>query len=515
MTAVSKSISADSPYAKLIEKFRSTYGTGTTSASTSGSASSSVAPTQSTVSKGSSSERAPSPSGSESSIAHSEPLPPPPAPTANTSTQQVSTTNTSQSTPNSTSLAAPQQQPQQPQPQPPAELMRSLGQLSSPQDYANVMKNYAHDPHTVFYLQSWWDTYYAPYYGPLPPPDLSSSTSTGTAVAPNAANDTTSQSPAVPLLPPVEPPPNVRSIIDKLAEYVARNGEEFEQRVSQKGDPRFAFLSATHEHYAYYRTRVTAERDKRERADAGRLRAREEAIPVLKTPGGRPLLPITAFEVTLSPAFGIRSKAPRLPKSEHKMFADDEEDMEQIPVSAASNSTVVSVPNTSESQNTIQIAHEDVAAETRLPTAPAASTQPENFSLTIDIDGVPIDGVHIASSGSPAPAAPSPTLSSKNESCDDAETGSGRRADRRRKAAEFLAGLVGAPSPAVSATSIEAGATDMFVDDETSNAIAAAAAAAPAISDCTGASAELHSTESNSNHDISSRTELKRRKFHE
>lgn len=48
-----------------------------------------------------------------------------------------------------------------------------------------------------------------------------------------------------------------RGIIDKMAEYVTRNGPEFEELVTrQKGsDPRFGFLKPTHPLHAYYQSR--------------------------------------------------------------------------------------------------------------------------------------------------------------------------------------------------------------------------------------------------------------------
>ncbi|KAM7541165.1 hypothetical protein Aperf_G00000030099 [Anoplocephala perfoliata] len=50
------------------------------------------------------------------------------------------------------------------------------------------------------------------------------------------------------------PPADLRGIIDKMAEYVARNGDEFQEVVKNKkqDDPRFAFLQIGHIHHDYY-----------------------------------------------------------------------------------------------------------------------------------------------------------------------------------------------------------------------------------------------------------------------
>ncbi len=55
-------------------------------------------------------------------------------------------------------------------------------------------------------------------------------------------------------VPPRYIPPELKSIIDKTAEYVAKNSEDFERTVLQRhaGDPRFEFLNPWDSNYAYY-----------------------------------------------------------------------------------------------------------------------------------------------------------------------------------------------------------------------------------------------------------------------
>lgn len=52
----------------------------------------------------------------------------------------------------------------------------------------------------------------------------------------------------------------LRNIIDKLAQFVARNGPEFEQMTKnkQKSNPKFGFLFGG-EHFNYYQYKVTTE----------------------------------------------------------------------------------------------------------------------------------------------------------------------------------------------------------------------------------------------------------------
>ncbi|KAL3698045.1 hypothetical protein R1sor_012121 [Riccia sorocarpa] len=57
----------------------------------------------------------------------------------------------------------------------------------------------------------------------------------------------------------IHPPPDVRSIVDKTAQFVARNGPEFEKRIlaNEKGNVKFNFLKAEDPYHAYYQHRVS------------------------------------------------------------------------------------------------------------------------------------------------------------------------------------------------------------------------------------------------------------------
>ena len=54
--------------------------------------------------------------------------------------------------------------------------------------------------------------------------------------------------------------PELKNIIDKLANFVARNGPDFENmtKQKQKDNPRFSFLFGG-EHFNYYQYRMTTE----------------------------------------------------------------------------------------------------------------------------------------------------------------------------------------------------------------------------------------------------------------
>ncbi|XP_066056170.1 splicing factor, suppressor of white-apricot homolog isoform X3 [Chamaea fasciata] len=80
---------------------------------------------------------------------------------------------------------------------------------------------------------------------PPPPPDPADSAGGPGSAAPPASTI----APVVAIIPP---PPDIQPVIDKLAEYVARNGVKFETSVRAKNDLRFEFLQPWHQYNAYY-----------------------------------------------------------------------------------------------------------------------------------------------------------------------------------------------------------------------------------------------------------------------
>ncbi|XP_018413858.1 PREDICTED: splicing factor, suppressor of white-apricot homolog isoform X2 [Nanorana parkeri] len=60
---------------------------------------------------------------------------------------------------------------------------------------------------------------------------------------------TSTLAPVVAIIPP---PPDIQPVIDKLAQYVARNGIKFETSVRAKNDSRFEFLQPWHQYNPYY-----------------------------------------------------------------------------------------------------------------------------------------------------------------------------------------------------------------------------------------------------------------------
>ncbi|XP_029024656.1 splicing factor, suppressor of white-apricot homolog isoform X2 [Betta splendens] len=89
----------------------------------------------------------------------------------------------------------------------------------------------------------------------MPPPATAPSQITSSAASASAPETSPKvevqvSAPAPPAIIP--PPPDIQPVIDKLAEYVARNGLKFEASVRAKNDPRFEFLQSWNQYNTYY-----------------------------------------------------------------------------------------------------------------------------------------------------------------------------------------------------------------------------------------------------------------------
>ncbi|XP_026740770.1 protein suppressor of white apricot-like [Trichoplusia ni] len=92
----------------------------------------------------------------------------------------------------------------------------------------------------------------------------------------------------------ITPPEDVQIVIDKMASYVARNGDEFADIVRAKNDPRFTFLEPDNQYHAYYRRLMQQKRgidvngkDKKKKASAPvsfSIKKLKEPDPILPKP---------------------------------------------------------------------------------------------------------------------------------------------------------------------------------------------------------------------------------------
>ncbi|KAK9722296.1 SF3a splicing factor complex subunit [Basidiobolus ranarum] len=70
----------------------------------------------------------------------------------------------------------------------------------------------------------------------------------------NEVEDESSQS----VVGVIYPPPDVRTVVDKAASFVARNGVQFEERIREKSraEPKFSFLNPNDPYHAYYQLKI-------------------------------------------------------------------------------------------------------------------------------------------------------------------------------------------------------------------------------------------------------------------
>ncbi|XP_053617611.1 protein suppressor of white apricot isoform X2 [Plodia interpunctella] len=96
----------------------------------------------------------------------------------------------------------------------------------------------------------------------------------------------------------VTPPADVQVVIEKMAAYVARNGDEFAEIVRAKNDPRFTFLEPENAYHAYYKKLM---QEKRGVAVNGKERDRPSrtgaplSFSIKKLKGPDPILPKPAL----------------------------------------------------------------------------------------------------------------------------------------------------------------------------------------------------------------------------
>lgn len=93
--------------------------------------------------------------------------------------------------------------------------------------------------------------------GPLPASQVAAGDQNGdsTPIAPKKVEIVPTQTEVVGM---IRPPADIRSIVDKTAQFVAKNGPEFEKRIlaNEKNNVKFNFLNATDYYHAYYQHRV-------------------------------------------------------------------------------------------------------------------------------------------------------------------------------------------------------------------------------------------------------------------
>ena len=74
------------------------------------------------------------------------------------------------------------------------------------------------------------------------------------------------------------PPLEIETIIDKLAQYVNKNGDSFERSIRDRNEARFSFLNTGHEFYAFYVNRKNHYEQEKQRLQKEEEQRREDAL---------------------------------------------------------------------------------------------------------------------------------------------------------------------------------------------------------------------------------------------
>lgn len=71
------------------------------------------------------------------------------------------------------------------------------------------------------------------------------------------------------------PTGELQLVIDKMADYVSKNGDQFEDIIRAKKDPRFSFLEDHHEFNKYYKDKLRELKGEPKRVDKGKKKESE------------------------------------------------------------------------------------------------------------------------------------------------------------------------------------------------------------------------------------------------
>ncbi|CAH1129620.1 unnamed protein product [Ceutorhynchus assimilis] len=170
------------------------------------------------------------------------------------------------------------------------------------------------------------------------------------------------------------PSDEMQTVIDKMAEYVAKNGENFEEIIKQKGDKRFDFLNASHEFNKYYKTKL------RELKEPKKVQVKKvDAIKPTKTKPKKVVTPVS-FSIKKpkeEPPKEIKSALPMEDSSDEESQPNSKPkspiNSDNTKVETVSNAFKLKVENT-----TNNVTSELPPQNQRLPIIP---TKSENKSL--------------------------------------------------------------------------------------------------------------------------------------
>lgn len=134
----------------------------------------------------------------------------------------------------------------------------------------------------------------------------------------------------------VAPKGEIQAVIDKMANYVAKNGEQFEERVKAKKDPRFLFLNDDHEFNRYYREKIKEYKKEEE----GKV-VKEERIVIQNKI--QPATKIKEKKVIAPVSFSIKKPKDDPPKEIKSALPLEESDEDEVECEKTLTEAVITV----------------------------------------------------------------------------------------------------------------------------------------------------------------------------
>ncbi|KAJ8712838.1 hypothetical protein PYW08_008142 [Mythimna loreyi] len=116
----------------------------------------------------------------------------------------------------------------------------------------------------------------------------------------------------------ITPPEDVQIVIDKMASYVARNGDEFADIVRAKNDPRFTFLHPENIYHAYYKRLMQQKRGIDVNGKEKKKRAAPVSFSIKKLKEPDPILPKPALPYESSSDDDSEKPSDKQPQEEVK-----------------------------------------------------------------------------------------------------------------------------------------------------------------------------------------------------
>ncbi|XP_018577748.1 splicing factor, suppressor of white-apricot homolog [Anoplophora glabripennis] len=190
------------------------------------------------------------------------------------------------------------------------------------------------------------------------------------------------------------PAGDIQVIIDKMALYVSKNGEQFETLVKARGDPRFHFLNDGHEYHKYYKEKIRELRGTTEKEDVAEKKEIKEVKPPKKE---KKVIAPVCFSIKKA-----KDEQPKEIKSALPVEESDEEETDPIappaphisPISTPAVTATICIDENSKSPREVT---DLTNKEEKEPEAKGSSTKENKKNGILDVDDPILEMIELTS----------------------------------------------------------------------------------------------------------------------